>query len=829
MTEDTSAEIGSNSRPHSVRESQSLRAPCVTLALALCVGIVLDRYAYFVPAALWNTAIVGATAWAIAFGRKNYRLSSAALLVTVGALGALHHHRHWFERSDNDVSRLLHPGKQLLRIRGRVIGFPTSILRESRGRPFEQAPLTQFVVELEAVKTTTGWTPQTGRLRVDVASKLELAPNDQVEVFGWAYRFRAPANPGEPDYRLGQQAMEVRGFMRPANQRLVKVKYNERTWYNQFRLSLREKCRTSLQAHLKGDSLATALAFLIGDRSLLSTEVRNAFIETGTMHVLAISGVHVTVLGMFVATLCRSMRFGCRLVVVVVLAIAAMYLAIADVRPPMTRAFVLIVVWAVEQWMCRRSMTFNGLSIAALVILLLNPPDLFDVGAQLSFLAVGTMIWWARIEQRIPILVMPSRDDLPMSIARRFGRSLWKMALRSFVLSIVIWLVTTPLVATVFHVISPIGPVVNAPLAIVASPALWVGCMFLMASVLHPELATWFGWTLDLLMKAMLWLVRLGANIDYGHWYVPSPPDWWLFVVYGAIAVLMLVWLVRRRSRWLLAATVCWCLFGASLASRPTPAAELRCTFLSVGHGCAVLLESPQGHVLVYDIGCIGSGEIAQRAVTHALWHRRHRHIDWLFVSHADADHFNGVAGVLQTIPVKRFLSSPAFLRSHQWDARECLRTARRLGLNVETVTAGDQFAFDEGVELRVLHPESEQSYRSDNSSSVVLEVTYAGRRLLLTGDLEDDGLHQLLSQPARSIDVLMAPHHGSLNDNPPELGQWARPRYVVASAGRNVSLTKLRQQYGDDARVMATTNSGAISVVISATGSLRVEPHEPR
>lgn len=807
-------------------------APCVPIALAIATGIIFDRYLSLAPTTLIWSFLVLFACWLVAYRRRFQTISTASLFVLLMTLGALHHHRHWFDRAQDDVEQLLSGDRQLLRVRGRVVGFPATLVPDpgdQSGRPLP--PLTRFNISVVEVKTLSGWAKYSGRLRVDVDDVVVAAPGDFVEVFGWAERFPSPSNPGEPDHRSGQQAQRVRGTLRPPNKQVILIDLENRTWLSAARLWSRQKCEVALRERLQGDSLATGLAFLLGDRSLLTNEIRNAFIETGTMHVLAISGVHITVLAMFVATLCRWMGCSTRVVIGVVLLVSAAYLAIADVRPPMTRAFVVITIWGFGLWLIKQSFTLNSLAVAALVIIGLNPTDLFDVGAQLSFLAVGTMIWWARLERRwLPGLFPNFRSELPSHwfkrLLRRTWSRLWRLAVRSLLLSMVIWLTTLPLVAATFHLISPIGPIINVPLAVVASPALWAGFLYVMISFVSPSLASVFGMILNALLTAMVGIVRWAASVSYGHTYVPAPPEWWLFCMYGLIVTLMLLWLFRRRAQFCLACVVAWSCLGATLALRSETVEGLRCTFLSVGHGCAVLVETPGGRVLAYDVGCKSAPDFAKRVMSHAVWKRHRRTIDALVLSHADSDHFNGTRGLLDTISISRVLVSPLFLATRQLGAIDALNAAHEHRVPIEPVVYGDFITLDPGVEIRVLHPSAAEHYESDNAGSVVIELKYAGRRILLTGDLEDSGLRALLKQEARPVDILMAPHHGSLNDNPSELQQWAKPKWVVASAGRTVSLGGLREHYGENTRLLATSFDGAIEFEISPTGRIAVQTY---
>ena len=111
-----------------------------------------------------------------------------------------------------------------------------------------------------------------------------------------------------------------------------------------------------------------------------------------------------------------------------------------------------------------------------------------------------------------------------------------------------------------------------------------------------------------------------------------------------------------------------------------------------------------------------------------------------------------------------------------------------------------------------------------DNANSIVLLIEYAGRRILLTGDLERDGLLRLLQSPPQQCDVLLSPHHGSLGANTTDLARWARPDWLVASADRRANLATLRSRFGPDTTVLSTADRGAITFEIHADGRMTCE-----
>ncbi|MDA0810138.1 MAG: MBL fold metallo-hydrolase, partial [Planctomycetota bacterium] len=268
-----------------------------------------------------------------------------------------------------------------------------------------------------------------------------------------------------------------------------------------------------------------------------------------------------------------------------------------------------------------------------------------------------------------------------------------------------------------------------------------------------------------------------------------------------------------------------WAIFGLTLLPADREEGSLRCTVLSVGHGLSVIVETPSGRTLVYDVGSRAGGELSSRVLKEALWARGISKVNALIVSHSDVDHYNGVLDLLESLPVGRILCSRHFPDSRQPLTLTTLDRAEESGVSPVFIAQGDRLSLDSAVTMRILQPVAATSYDSDNAASVVLEIEFQGRRILLTGDLDEDGLEELLKQPARKVDVLLAPHHGSTAANPAELAVWARPTFVVASAPTSSYQRQLESIYGPEAHVMTTSDSGAVTATISRNGKLDLEP----
>ncbi len=158
-----------------------------------------------------------------------------------------------------------------------------------------------------------------------------------------------------------------------------------------------------LSADLSPRNAPVATALLFGSRLQMDDDIRDAFVRTGLLHVLSISGMHVAILACLLWGLARFAGLGVRATSLAMIAGVIGYAFVTDCRPPVIRATILVSVYASTRLWFRRPALVNSLALAAIVVLLWNPSDLFDVGTQLSFLAVLGIAWVARGQSAVEI------------------------------------------------------------------------------------------------------------------------------------------------------------------------------------------------------------------------------------------------------------------------------------------------------------------------------------------------------------------------------------------------------------------------------------------
>lgn len=813
------------------------RQPLLLFVVAAISGIVIDSLfpesTLFLTAATVSLILLFSV---VAIRASAKHLATALIVLAVVPLAAFWNqvHRQFY---DSASIRLFDDGPIPTIVEG-MIDRPVVLRRHPQANQRLRNNLspwqTQLEIDLQSVRSGFDWRDVDGRVLVTVNGRRDkLRPGDLVRVYGSIEPFRQPANPGEQDFRDIYRRRHLHARVRVDSVDQI-VDLDQSRW-SPGRLIARiaRVGRERLLEFTGKETGPLAVALVMGQREFVDPNTRDQLLVTGTVHLLSVSGLHlaiVVVLAHWTAILLRFpplVKFGW------ILGICLLYTAVTGARPPVVRAAILVTTFLIAYSAKRPSQPINTLSLAALILLVWNPSLVFGIGVQLSFLAVATLLLCRQRpsenspavelavehQQRLQTLVEKSRSR-PIFYARYFANGFWRAIWYSGCVSAI----SMPLVWHQFHVVSPISIVTN----VVLSPCLFVALASGVATIVFGffrPLGYLFGTVCDLALISMRWMIDLAASIPLGHLWLPSPPSWWVVTFY--ITIFLTFYLDRGKfaSRLRYGWIGFWAIVAWTFATTPADLDDgsIEATFVNVGHGTCVVLRSSD-QVWLYDCGRLGNDTGRSRDIDATLWSLGVTHLDGIFLSHADADHFNALPGVLQRFTVDQIVTPPGMLDDPEPAVVRARKEIEDWGIPVREISDGKIEKIGEH-HAQVLHPPIGRLRGTDNANSLVLRIDSGGESLILPGDLEPPGTALLIEHrrpPPGGI--LMAPHHGSLAMDAASVLQWSRPRETIVSGGRRAKRPEVADMLSaTGSGVHVTSQLGAIRVVIGGEGEIEI------
>lgn len=609
-------------------------------------------------------------------------------------------------------------------------------------------------------------------------------------------------NPGGFDYRLYCFSKGVCGIfyadtIAPAVEGSIipEVENRAETLYWRIREGIRQiglRLERQLEQITEEEDRGILKAILLGQKTDLGDDVYELYRRNGISHVLAISGLHVSVIGMGLWKCLRKLGFGYSGAGGLAFGIVFAYGMMTGFGPSVVRAVFMMGVSFLAGMFGRTYDLPSAMCVPALGLLLRRPYLLTQASFQLSFLAVGAMY--------VPGTYLVKRWGL-----NGIAQKVW--------ISASLQVMTLPVVLVHSFEVPLFGIILNLIVVPLMSYVLVSGILGLTGSFLGD------GFGIFMLGGAhcILWLYEnlcLGIQQIPGSNVILGSPEWIKIILYYGL-VLLGTWLAGAKGKhWLI-------LWGVgSVLLVPWPKQGLSVTFLDVGQGDGIYLEA-EGKSMLVDCGSSQEESVGENVLIPFLKSRGIRHLDAVVISHSDLDHVSGIRDLLEDTECGISIGNMILPMAARTDevSQELVTQAWERGVEVGYCGAGDSLTgiLGQDIDMRCLHPDKDVLGEDRNENSLVLLVSYQNFSMMLTGDIGQDVERELMERYALSpVTVLKAAHHGSAQSSSREFLEKVRPAYVVFSYGEGNSYGHPAPQAVENCReigaeVYETARSGAL------------------
>ena len=689
---------------------------------------------------------------------------------------------------------------------------------------------------------------------------------NKVHVKGNLKKFSLARNPGNFNEQLYYQIDDIYFYL-DADQ--ITITDSDYSIYHTFLQNLKKKLIRVFDSILADQEAATLIAMLLGDRTYLDDELKNLYQENGISHIIAISGLHISLIGMFFFKLLRKLKCPIHIASFFTLFFIYSYGVLTDFSVSTNRAVIMLLISLMAPILGKSYDMISSICLSALIILLQNPMQIMSTGFILSYSAVfGIAVVYPALKglftdknctdsnneakedkqaNRLNEIELISAADLlgeakalragiRLIVAQIFKKAktlseskLLKEAkdklINSILISISTQLTTIPFVAYFFYQIPVYGVIINliilpltSTLIILALLAAVFGLAYLPAGVFLIAGANY-------ILKFYTFVCRIGQKLPKNMLTV-GKAEMYELIIYAFFLTAFLVLLHKYKKK----IAILVMAVGLLVLIDPRHNDGLLVTFLDVGQGDAIYMESESGTTYLIDGGSSDVSKAGIYRITPFLLSRGKDVLDFAIVTHSDKDHISGLIELINNSKIKlKYLILPDIaVKDEAYLALEEL--AYKNGITVRYISAGDSLR-DGLLLINCLHPIEGYQPANNNAYSTVLSVRYNKFSMLLTGDVEGDGesivikqLQKAQKQGVNNIDqpiqhhILKVAHHGSRNSSSEEFLKLVQPEYAIISCGRdnryghphNEVLERLKL-IGSEARIIYET--GAITV----------------
>lgn len=645
--------------------------------------------------------------------------------------------------------------------------------------------------------------------------EISLEYGDKLQISGEYQEPNKARNYKGFDYKNYLKINKIYGIIRVDLYTNIIIKHQKNL--SNFKLlihKIREKLKQNIQELLTKETYALGIGILIGDNSRINEKIVEDFKNSNLSHMLAVSGAHINYVVLTVSILFTKKRAGIKAQRVVTIMMMLFFMELTQMTSSVVRAGISCIIYMLASLLYRKADVINAMAISTLLILLNNPFKLFDIGFQLSY--AGTL----------GIILFCKLINIPIK------NKLLKYLKDSIIISISANIFIIPIMMYQFNTISLTFILSN----LLAGPLLGISIILeiivLLISFMSINIAAIPAKVLNILLILIINIANWFSNIEISKIYVITPKIISIVAYYLICAAIIL----KQKNRKIIVIIMLTVLI---INLFPTPK-KLRINFIDVGQGDSTLIRTETNKVILIDSGgstASSSFDVGNKVLLPYLLDRRIKKIDFIIVSHFDADHCQAFETVIDNINVRKVVVCKQSMITQEY--LNIINKCKKKNIKIIVVERGDKLKIDKRTEFEILHPG--ERFLDDgkgglNANAIVCKMNYKLNNgkifsILFTGDIEVESEKELEQVYGKKLkaDILKIAHHGSKTSSREKFIKLVSPKIALIGVGENnkfghpadITLERLEKE---NVKVYRADQMGEISITINKNGEIKVK-----
>ena len=667
---------------------------------------------------------------------------------------------------------------------------------------------------------------------------------ETIKVKGKVNAFSKARNPGEFDQSLYYATLKTAYGIKNAEitARNGKVNYLHEGLYR-----IRAVLESILDNCLEYRDASIMKAILLGDKAFMDEESKQLYKNNGIIHILAVSGLHISLLGMGIFEILRKMKL--RIAPACVIAIVFMYLygQMCGMSSSSFRAVIMFSMRMMAPLVKRTYDMLSALAVAGLMLLIDQPLLLYNSGFLFSF---GAILGIALVKPSLKPMIKLKNDE-HMKFSDDPKQKWWEKilcnTLESIKVSFSVFMVTLPVYMNFYYTYPIYSMFLNLLVLPLMAPLMVLGIICLLLGGFLPIAGIGAGFLVHIILNTFELLCNITWAVPGKTWYMGHALKWETWLYMGALVFFVFakdividqgnsfktsekVFIKTDIARYALMAL-------ALLLLLINPCPRLRITMIDVDQGDGILIQSKERSILI-DGGSTGKKNVGKFSIIPYLKYQGIGTIDAAIITHEDQDHISGVLEIMDDmemggIRIKKLVLPDVAEAVRGDNYKKLEQRAKDLKIGIKYISCGQKISFN-GIELTCLNPEQGMTTSGANAYSTVLYMKYEAFTALFTGDVEEEGQRHILSdikaypEVFQNLTMLKVAHHGSMYTTDEEFLNLLRPKLSVISCGHNNSYGHPHRELIErlesiDSQIYRTDECGAIEITVDRN-KLRVK-----
>ncbi len=619
---------------------------------------------------------------------------------------------------------------------------------------------------------------------------------------------KAATNPGGFNYQRYLASIGISGTVNIFNSEVTTEGIEPGGMISRLGFSIKNRV-LGIVGHCLCENQAGLLAgMIIGYKNGLGDNASEAFRKAGLTHIMVASGMNVAFIILPLLFLFKKLNLGNRASSVITIFVLILFVFVTGFSASVVRAVIMGIIILVGKIIMREPDIYTSISAAALIILVINPFIIFDIGFQLSFGATLSLVMFypviKTVVSRIPIPEIIA-DTLAATLAAQIG--------------------VVPITLYYFNNLSIISVVSNLLVVPMVQIITIIGFIMVFAGLININLAVLIGYINNTFLSFVLFVTETSSKVPFASIKLPTPPIWMILIYYVGI-----IYLFMGRERlnklkgfkkvkWAVVIVLAVSLLIWNIVPKP-----MEIVFLDVGQGDGAYIRTVHGTKVLIDgggreAGSKSSFDVGESVVVPFILDTGTKSIDMVIASHGHSDHTEGLEAVLEELKVGMLVLPDT--DGNGFEKLKNICTGK--GIKIALCKKGDIIKLDNETRFEVINPlefsRDELSQQSLNNSSLVLKLIYKNFSVLFTGDSEIPVEERLVgSKLDLESDLIKVGHHGSTTSSSTEFIERVKPEYAVISVGEHNKFGHPSQFVVDrlterNIELYRTDESGAVTV----------------